>query len=139
LEAAGLRFDLHAEGARDIAELIIPDAFSVPASVRLTLVLPEDGSLRLTRGQSYRFTFEAGGSDEVVLTFIGIEVGHMITCRMIDDGEFDLPAWVTERVQPSGTGLCIERHNIARHKETNVEILAAAGLIDSIPFFVVDP
>jgi hypothetical protein len=126
--------DVALSGSALLPATSIPGRLTVPADVAFTN-LPDDDSIHLNLGQPYRLSFVPGGSDEVVLTFFGNFMG-MVTCRMIDDGEFEIPDWVPARVPDSGTGVCLERHNFELYEDQNAKILLQSALITSVPLYV---
>lgn len=95
----GLRYDVRATGSDEV-ELFRVD-LDAPADlgvVRLDDATPEEETPILNRGKGVRLTWEGDGyGDEVVATISWTGMGSPweITCRMRDDGQFEIPASIT--------------------------------------------
>jgi hypothetical protein len=95
----GARYDIRATGS-DEAELFRVD-LDAPADlgvVRLDGTAPEDEIPVIYRGKDVRLTWEGDGyGDEVIasIRWTGMGSPWEITCRMRDDGEFQIPRSVT--------------------------------------------
>ncbi len=96
----GVEYTIKAMGTDEVepfrVTLEAPDELG---DITVNGTLPEDRMPLIVRGETVDLTWEgSGGGDEIIATFSAISMGTpwTMTCRMRDDGEFSIPARLTE-------------------------------------------
>lgn len=128
--------DVALPGSGTANERRFAEVIWVPSDPRLTLTPGPDGVVVMRAGQPFSVTFEAGGSDEVLLTFYAVGRNSQLHCRIADDGEFTLTPEVLSQIAPNGSGFCLERYNIRDVHLGEESVIGVAGMIHSINFVI---